>query len=58
MVYADGTLKYHCENDGHAFIRHCAQAIDEVWSLKRVQEWYPHKLAEVKEAMAKLRVQP
>jgi hypothetical protein len=57
-VYADGTLEYHCENTGHAFFRHGAQDLDELWTLEQIRHRYPHKLAEVEAALAQLRVQP
>jgi hypothetical protein len=52
MVEANGTIKYHCENDGYAFFRRGAEAVDEIWSLDRFKIKHPDNVALIEALLA------
>ena len=58
VVHDDGRIVSHFENDGYAFLRHGAQAIDEEITLKQVAERYPSKVHQVEAALAELKATP
>jgi hypothetical protein len=45
VVDANGSIKYHHENDGHAVFRHGLQATDVEWTLDQVRARFPDKAA-------------
>jgi hypothetical protein len=58
VVHDDGRIVYHSENDGYAFLRHGAQAIDEEISLEDVADlerrhWKKGLVQQVEAALAK-----
>jgi hypothetical protein len=38
VVYKDGRVKYHVENDGYAFMRHGAEAFEKWLDMDAVRE--------------------
>jgi hypothetical protein len=53
-VYANGGLELHVENDGHAFLRHGAQARDEWVTLDYIKARWPQCVAQIEAAIAAL----
>jgi len=53
VVYPDGRIQYHAENDGYAYLRHGAEAVEEWLTMDDVRALarrHSHKLTEAVEA--------
>jgi hypothetical protein len=57
VVYADGRINYHVENNEHAFWRHGGQARDEWIEFEFVRSHWPHLAGAVEAALLALNVQ-
>lgn len=57
VIYAEGRIKYHIENDGHAFLRHGPEAHDEWIDLAHVRNYWPHLVTQVEAAIAELTIE-
>ena len=56
MVYPSGRLSYHVESNGPRILRHGVEASDEEIDLAYIEKYYPHKVAEVKAAIERVRL--
>jgi hypothetical protein len=56
-VYADGRLRLHAKNDGHAFLRHGAQPREDWIDVEDVARDWPHGLSELQAALVELQNQ-
>jgi hypothetical protein len=55
VVYADGRLTYHIENEGPRVLRHGTEPLDEDVDLAFIRQHYPHRVADVEAALKSLR---
>jgi len=61
VVYQDGRIVYHTENDGHACMRHGTQPTDELIDLVEVaklgeRHWKKDLVQQVQAALAELQI--
>jgi hypothetical protein len=58
VIYADGRINYHVENDGWRAIRRGLEARDEWIDLDYVRNYWPQLLPRVEAAILELAEQP
>jgi hypothetical protein len=61
VVYRDGRIEFHWENDGYRFLRRGSEAVDrwidlaEVEQMDRCCRYRPNLMSQVQKALAELR---